>query len=73
MTRASGRAAAPGESPGIAETDPPPGAAGTAGAVASALPRRSCGSAGAILPVGANHSLADPEILRRVLDGLRKL
>ena len=68
---ASGRAVVPSDNRRSTEADPSP--CRSAAPVAAELPQRSCGNWPAIEPARAAQPLADPQILRRVLDGIRQL
>ncbi len=71
MTSPSGDAVTPRENTRTGETDPSPCAA--AGPTALALPQRIGGILIATTPGRATQQPAGPELLRRVLDGLKQI
>jgi hypothetical protein len=71
MASPSSEAVTPGGNAVAAQNEPPP--AGDAGPAALALPQRVAGTPLPATPARTTQPPPDPEILRRVLDGLKRL
>ncbi len=71
MAGSPGEAVTPAVAPGTARAGPPP--CGGAGPAVPPLPRRAGGISLPAMPATTIRPVADPALLRRVLDGLKQL